>query len=142
MDGNMNWYKKYIYGGLPAYTLEEFVAKLKIFGVHYSREGKGDHAIFLNTRNNKTHSVPMGPGSRIINPVTMKDILFRLDVPWSIWHNSPKSMKRRDIEKIKNQFMQIQLNQSTEPTEDPVEEKIPDWQKKPWYKKQLIDPMI
>jgi len=125
----MNWFKKYIYGGgLPAYTLNELLYKLKVFGVEYARPGNGDHAIFINTNNNKQTSIPMGPGSRLINPLTMKDILGNLDIPLGIWKNLPKSPRKKDFEKIKNQ-----LPWAIKEDPEPVEKEIPEWQKQKWY---------
>jgi hypothetical protein len=124
----MNWYKKHVYGGLPAYTLEEFLYKLKVFGVEYHRPGNGDYAIFINTNNNKQVAIPMGPGSRTINPLTMKEMLGYFGIPWDIWKNLPKSPKKRDFERVKDQ-----LPWSVQETPEPSQTEIPEWQKQKWY---------
>jgi hypothetical protein len=58
----------------------------------------------------------------------MKDILGNVDIPLGIWKNLPKSPRKKDFEKIKNQ-----LPWSIKETPEPVEKEIPEWQKQKWY---------
>lgn len=99
----MNWYKRYIFAGLPAYTQNELLYKLKLFGVEFLKEGKGDHSVFQNKHNGMISAIPMGPGSRIINPVTMKrKCVEDFGIPWPAWAKTPKKPTAKDMEKIQH----------------------------------------
>lgn len=131
----MNWYKRYLYAAIAACTADEFIHKLKMFGVEPMREGRGDHMIFLNKNNGNRDSVPMGPGARIINPITMKKILGHLDIPWGVWKRLPKRPKLKDMLRIENQLpwakQEIPLEQP-----EPIKPKIPDWRNQQWFRDQ------
>lgn len=129
---------KIILAGLPAYTTDEFLFKLKVFGVEFDRNGKGDHDIFYNKYNGQISPIPIG--SQSINPMTMKRIVDRLGIPWEIWKKTPKRPKTRDMLRFKDQI--LMLNQ--EPSSDqfnidipaPEVEEVPEWQNQPWYVEQ------
>lgn len=118
----MNWYKKIILAGLPAYNLKEFVKKLQDeYGVQFLRHGKGDDQIWGVPGTIRKTSIPFGPGSRIINPFTLTKMLKHLEIPL------------RD-------FKKKQYKQKEVVPEDPIIQQEPEetseWQKQPWYLKQ------
>jgi predicted RNA binding protein YcfA (HicA-like mRNA interferase family) len=127
----MNWYKRIITAALPAYTLNELTHKLRMFGVEFARGAGGDHAIFVNMNNGNRTTIPMGPGTRIINPETMKQMLVHLDIPWGIFKTLPKSPKRKEMEQI-----EPHLPWRQQAKEKPSEPKVPEYMKQPWYIKQ------
>ncbi len=131
----MNWYKKYLYAwtAKATYTQNELLYKFKLFGVVYYKSGKGDHDIYINTHNNMTSAIPIGPGGRVIASDTLtRNILPELGIPWSVWSSVGKRPKKKDILRIQNQLPWNQ-EQVAEPEPEP---EYSEWQKQPWYLEQ------
>lgn len=127
----MNWYRTLKLAGLPAYTTSEFLHKLKMFGVVPKRNADGDHVIFVNVNNGLTDSIPISSGSKIINPITMKAIISRFNIPWVVFR---KLSKRPNIKEMARYQDQLPWNQM--PDSYPPIPEVPTWQKEPWYLEQ------
>jgi len=134
----MNWYKRHIYAGLDAYTVIELVQKLKMLGIVYVGEGRGDHKAFKNLANGEVTELPIG-GKKSVNPETIKQhVINKLNIPFNVWKSLPKKPKKKDIKRIEHLLPwhddpakhNIEIG---EPTPDPHKDE-------PWmikYKQQL-----
>lgn len=117
----MNWYKKIILAGLPAWNLREFIKKLKQYGVEHIRNAKGDDQLWGIPGTHQQTTIPFGPGGRTINPWTMSQIVRDLGLPLSDFKKKHHKQKEVIPEPI---------------TEDIKPEKDKSWQNAKWYQKQ------
>lgn len=117
----MNWYRKMIIAGLPAWNLNKFIKKLKEYNVQKIRNAKGDDQLWGIPGTALQTTIPFGPGTRTVNPRTMTYILEDLGLPLA-------DFKKRDFKKKEVIPEPVQEQQEPEP--------IPDWQKSKWYQEQ------
>ena len=125
LEKTMNWYRMTKEAGLPAVNLKTFLEKLEQLGVEFKREGKGDHAIYWHPPTGKQTPVPMGPGGRTINPLTLVKMLRNLG--FSI----------QDFKALGEKAPADDPSKYNIDIPAPAEEEIPEWQKAPWYQEQL-----
>jgi predicted RNA binding protein YcfA (HicA-like mRNA interferase family) len=116
----MNWYKRIIIAGLPAWNLREFIKKLKEYNVQHIRNAKGDDQLWGIPGTDRQTTIPFGPGGRTINPWTMSQIVRDLQLPLSDFKK--KDHKKKEV--------------VPEPVQEQKPEVIPDWQKSKWYQEQ------
>ena len=119
----MNWYNRFLTAGLDAWDQKDFLKKLKKdYGVVFLRHGKGDDQIWGNPETGKRTVIPVSSGAKEINPYTMTIMLKNLGIPL-------KDFKKRHFKKQTDPIPQ------TEPVQQ-TPQKVPDWQKQPWYIEQ------
>ena len=120
----MNWYKMTKLAGLPAVNLRTFLKKIELMGAEFKREGKGDHAIYWDPQTRKQTPVPMGPGGRAINPLTLVRMLRNIGFNLQEFRGIGESQAPNDI-------YPLNIDMTDQP-----EEEVPEWQRSPWYQKQ------
>lgn len=78
----MNWYKRYIYAGLPVYNIRKVIKKLKNLGAQYARPGKGSHEIWIGP-SGRSVAVPLGNNRSDVDSRTIRQVVLDLGLNWN-----------------------------------------------------------
>jgi len=121
----MNWYRMTKLAGLPTVNLRTFLKKIELMGAEFKREGKGDHAIYWHPQTRKQTPVPMGPGGRAINPLTLVKMLRNIGFDLQEFKAVGERQDNNDAPSF-----------NIDIPEPLPEGEVPEWQKAPWYQRQ------